>query len=189
MPWQSKQYLLPPHVNRPAEAGSETLCRAAGRWGGAFLGITGSGKPKFLNLIQQKLDSGKAAITLVPEIALTPQMVARYRSRFGDQVAVLLQSTGRRAAETNGSGAHRRSTVVLGPRSALFAPIDDLGLIIIDEEHEPSYKQEAPPRYHARECAIKRAEFAGAQVVLGERNSQPRRASTRLKEAIFSLSP
>src|SRR5690606_32829335 len=118
--------------------------------------------------IEQKLAMGKTAITLVPEIALTPQMVARFRSRFGDEVAVLHSQlgTGERRDEWERvrTGEAR---VVLGPRSALFAPIDDLGLIIIDEEHEPSYKQESPPRYHARECAIKRAELTGAQVVLG----------------------
>ncbi|HQD39729.1 MAG: primosomal protein N' [Firmicutes bacterium] len=147
----------------------ETLAELPEGGVGLLWGITGSGKTEvYLNLIQQKLDSGKAAITLVPEIALTPQMVARYRSRFGDQVAVLHSQLG--AGERRDEWERVRTgeaRVVLGPRSALFAPIDDLGLIIIDEEHEPSYKQEAPPRYHARECAIKRAEFAGAQVVLG----------------------
>lgn len=136
---------------------------------GLLWGITGSGKTEvYLNLIEKALLQEKTAIALVPEIALTPQMVSRFRSRFGDEVAVLHSQLGTGERRDEWERVRRgEARVVLGPRSALFAPAADLGLIIIDEEHEPSYKQESPPRYHAREVAIQRARLCGAQVVLG----------------------
>ncbi|WP_438446753.1 primosomal protein N' [Gorillibacterium sp. sgz5001074] len=132
-------------------------------------GVTGSGKTEvYLQSIQVCLDQGKEAIVLVPEISLTPQMVERFKGRFGDDVAVLHSrlSNGERYDEWRkiASGQVR---VVIGARSAIFAPFTKLGLVIIDEEHESSYKQEESPKYHAREVAAARARSFGASVVLG----------------------
>ena len=132
-------------------------------------GVTGSGKTEvYLQAIARMLDEGKGAIVLVPEISLTPQTVRRFAGRFGDRVAVLHSalSDGERYDEWHRirTGAAR---VVVGPRSAVFAPVADLGLIVVDEEHDPSYKQEETPRYHARDVAVMRARLEGARVVLG----------------------
>ncbi len=132
-------------------------------------GVTGSGKTEvYLQAIAGELEAGRGAIVLVPEIALTPQTVQRFASRFGDRVAVLHSalSDGERYDEWHRirSGAAR---VVVGPRSAVFAPVKDLGLIVVDEEHETSYKQEDNPRYHARDVAVLRGWIEGATVVLG----------------------
>jgi len=132
-------------------------------------GVTGSGKTEiYLQAIARMLDEGKGAIVLVPEISLTPQTVRRFAGRFGDRVAVLHSalSDGERYDEWHRirTGAAR---VVVGPRSAIFAPVANLGLIVVDEEHDPSYKQEETPRYHARDVAVVRARLEGACVVLG----------------------
>jgi len=132
-------------------------------------GVTGSGKTEvYLQAIARELAEGRGAIVLVPEISLTPQTVARFAGRFGDSVAVLHSalSDGERYDEWHRirSGAAR---VVIGPRSAVFAPVRDLGLIVVDEEHEPSYKQEELPRYHARDAAVLRGAIERARVVLG----------------------
>ena len=132
-------------------------------------GVTGSGKTEiYLQAIAQMLDEGKGAIVLVPEISLTPQTVRRFAGRFGERVAVLHSalSDGERYDEWHRirTGAAR---VVVGPRSAVFAPVRNLGLIVVDEEHDPSYKQEETPRYHARDVAVVRARLEGARVVLG----------------------
>ena len=132
-------------------------------------GVTGSGKTEvYLQAIAAELEKGRGAIVMVPEIALTPQTVQRFASRFGERVAVLHSalSDGERYDEW-----HRirrgEARVVVGPRSAVFAPVADLGLIVVDEEHEPSYKQEDNPRYHARDAAVLRGSIEGAVVVLG----------------------
>ena len=132
-------------------------------------GVTGSGKTEiYLQAIARLLEEGKGAIVLVPEISLTPQTVRRFAGRFGGQVAVLHSalSDGERYDEW-----HRIRTgearVVVGPRSAIFAPVANLGLIVVDEEHDPSYKQDETPRYHARDVAVMRARFEGARIVLG----------------------
>ncbi|MFK2824944.1 primosomal protein N' [Bacillus sp. B190/17] len=132
-------------------------------------GVTGSGKTEiYLQSIQRVLEKGKEAIVLVPEISLTPQMVHRFKGRFGDDVAVLHSglSTGEKYDEWR-KIQRKEVKVVVGARSAVFAPFENLGIIIIDEEHETSYKQEENPRYHARETAIKRAEFYQCPVILG----------------------
>ncbi|MDB5053753.1 MAG: primosomal protein [Bacilli bacterium] len=132
-------------------------------------GVTGSGKTEvYLQSIQQCLDQGKEAIVLVPEISLTPQMVERFKGRFGEAVAVLHSrlSQGERYDEWRKISL-QKVKVVIGARSAVFAPFTKLGLIIIDEEHESSYKQEDSPKYHAREVAIERAKRQNASVVLG----------------------
>ncbi|REK67149.1 MAG: primosomal protein N' [Cohnella sp.] len=139
--------------------------------GGVFLlhGVTGSGKTEiYLQAIQRALAQGKEAIVLVPEIALTPQMVERFKSRFGDWVAVLHSrlSNGERYDEWR-KIREGRARVAVGARSAIFAPFGRIGLIVIDEEHESSYKQEESPKYHARDVAAERARRHGAAVVLG----------------------
>ena len=132
-------------------------------------GVTGSGKTEvYLQAIEETLAAGRTACVLVPEISLTPQTVARFRGRFGDLVAVMhsRMSQGERYDQWEfiRSGAAR---VVVGARSALFTPLSNLGLIVIDEEHEGSYKQDSAPRYHARDVAVWMARRAGAAVVLG----------------------
>ena len=134
-----------------------------------LFGVTGSGKTEvYLQAIAKELEAGKGAIVMVPEIALTPQTVGRFASRFGDRVAVLHSalSDGERYDEWHRirSGAAR---VVVGPRSAVWAPVRNLGLIVVDEEHETSYKQDEMPRYHARDVAVLRGSLEGAKVVLG----------------------
>lgn len=132
-------------------------------------GVTGSGKTEiYLQSIQDCLEKGREAIVLVPEIALTPQMVNRFKGRFGDMVAVLHSglSVGEKYDEWR-KIQRKEVKVVVGARSAIFAPFENLGIIIIDEEHETSYKQEEMPRYHARDVAIKRAKKYRCPVVLG----------------------
>ncbi|HJV31821.1 MAG TPA: primosomal protein N' [Bacillales bacterium] len=132
-------------------------------------GVTGSGKTEiYLQSIQDVIKKGKEAIVLVPEIALTPQMVNRFKGRFGDKVAVLHSglSAGEKYDEWR-KILRKEVSVVVGARSAIFAPFENLGIIIIDEEHETSYKQEEMPRYHARDVAIERAKTARCPVILG----------------------
>ncbi len=132
-------------------------------------GVTGSGKTEiYLQAIQKCLEQGREAIVLVPEIALTPQMVERFKSRFGARVAVLHSrlSQGERFDEWR-KIREGRAQVAVGARSAVFAPFSNIGLIVMDEEHETSYKQEESPKYHARDAAAERARLSGAVVVLG----------------------
>ncbi|MEK5254209.1 primosomal protein N' [Paenibacillus sp. FSL F4-0125] len=132
-------------------------------------GVTGSGKTEiYLQCIKRCLDQGRQAVVLVPEIALTPQMVERFKGRFGSGVAVMHSrlSVGERYDEWR-KIREGKATVAVGARSAVFAPFSNLGLIIMDEEHETSYKQEENPKYHARDAAIRRAEQCGAAVILG----------------------
>ncbi|MEX1029210.1 MAG: primosomal protein N' [Paenibacillaceae bacterium] len=132
-------------------------------------GVTGSGKTEvYLQSIQRCLELGRDAVVLVPEIALTPQMVDRFKGRFGDLVAVLHSrlSQGERYDEWR-KIQRKQVRVVIGARSAVFAPLTEIGLIIIDEEHESSYKQEESPKYHARDVAAQRALYHGAVVILG----------------------
>jgi primosomal protein N' (replication factor Y) len=132
-------------------------------------GVTGSGKTEvYLQLIQDAIDLGKQAIVLVPEISLTPQTVARFVGRFGDRVALThsRMSMGERIAQWN-KARNGQADVMIGPRSAIFAPFENLGMIIIDEEHENTYKSETTPKYHAREIAQKRCELTDAKLVLG----------------------
>jgi primosomal protein N' (replication factor Y) len=132
-------------------------------------GVTGSGKTEvYLSAIAAARENGRGAIVLVPEIALTPQLVARYRGRFGDEVAVL--HSGLTARERHGMWTKLHGgelDVAIGARSALFAPVRKLGLVIVDEEHDSSFKQEEGVRYHARDMAILRAHRASGVVVLG----------------------
>ena len=132
-------------------------------------GVTGSGKTEvYMEMIAEVLRQGKQVIVLIPEIALTYQTVMRFYSRFGDRVSVLnsRMSQGERYDQIERVKAGEVD-VMIGPRSALFTPFSNLGLIVIDEEQEGAYKSEQVPRYHARETAIRRAEMEGASVVLG----------------------
>ncbi|TAH36959.1 MAG: primosomal protein N' [Planctomycetota bacterium] len=167
----------PVRPDRPPELSGEQVAAVAeilaaleaGRHAGFLLfGVTGSGKTEvYLRALRRCLDLGRGAIILVPEIALTPQTVARFRARVGD-VAVL--HSGLTDAERHDQWtaiAQGRLHVVVGARSALFAPLPRLGLVVVDEEHESSFKQEQTPRYHAREVALERARLEGAVCVLG----------------------
>lgn len=132
-------------------------------------GVTGSGKTEvYMEMIRTVVDMGKQAVVLIPEIALTYQTVMRFYRRFGDGVSIMNSrlSAGERYDQMMRARAGKVD-VMIGPRSALFTPFPDLGLIVIDEEHEPTYKSEQTPRYHVRETAIKRALLEGAGVVLG----------------------
>ena len=134
-----------------------------------LFGVTGSGKTEvYLHAIAACVARGRGALMMVPEIALTPQLVARFRARFGDDVAVLhsgLKETDRHAMWTRLRAGKLR--VAIGARSALFAPVPELGLVIVDEEHDGSFKQEEGVRYHARDMALLRAHRARAVAVLG----------------------
>src|ERR1041385_1177444 len=157
----------------PAAAASK---KNGGSSGGTLLlhGVTGSGKTEvYLQAIAHALEEGKGAIVLVPEISLTPQTVERFKARFSTGplrtlVAVLHShlSAGERHDEWH-KIRQGRARIAIGARSAIFAPVEPLGLIIVDEEHEHSYKQEESPRYHARDVAVVRGQMEGAVVVLG----------------------
>jgi primosomal protein N' (replication factor Y) len=145
--------------------------------GGPYLlyGPTGSGKTEvYLRACEEMLTRGLGAIVLVPEIALTPQALGRFQARFGDRIAILhsgLREADRRdERERIASGDAR---VVIGARSAVFAPVRDLGLICVDEEHDASYKQDSDPRYDARTVAAKRAALEGAVAVYGSATPRP----------------
>jgi primosomal protein N' (replication factor Y) len=135
-------------------------------------GVTGSGKTEvYLQAIARVLASGKSALVLVPEIALTPQTVEHFRARFiGQKVGVAVLHSHLSSGERHDQWQHiraGRARIVIGARSAVFAPLDDLGLIVVDEEHEHSYKQEESPHYHARDVAVMRGHLERVAVVLG----------------------
>jgi len=140
-----------------------------------LFGATGSGKTEvYLQACAAALERGLGAILLVPEIALAPQTVGRVRARFGDQVAILhsaLTEAERRDERERIAGGAAR--IVVGARSAIFAPVRGLGLIVVDEEHDPSYKQDSDPRYDARTVAAKRAQLEGAVAVYGSATPRP----------------
>ena len=132
-------------------------------------GVTGSGKTEvYMEMIARVIRDGKQAIVLIPEIALTYQTVMRFYRRFGNRISILnsRMSNGERYDQMM-RAKEGAIDVMIGPRSALFTPFPKLGMIVIDEEHEPTYKSEQVPRYHARETAVARAELEGASVVLG----------------------
>jgi primosomal protein N' (replication factor Y) (superfamily II helicase) len=132
-------------------------------------GVTGSGKTEvYMRALESFLALGKGAIILVPEIALTPQLLGRFSSRFPGQVAVLHSDLTPKEKFVQWERLRRGiARIVVGPRSAVFAPVKDLGLIVVDEEHETSFKQEDSVRYHARDVAIVRARFENARIILG----------------------
>jgi len=161
-------------------------------------GVTDSGKTElYIRAIERVLEKGRAAIVLLPEIALTAQTVQRFNARF-DRIAVMHSalSAGQRNVQWQKIRAGQ-TDVVIGARSAIFAPLPNLGIVVVDEEHEPSYKQDTVPRYHGRDVAIKRAQLAGAHCILGSatpsleslRNSQIRPSFTlvRLPRRVMDL--
>ena len=161
----------PLELNPEQRQARDAVVSAIGSHQSPFLlqGITGSGKTEvYLQIIQGALDKGKTAILLVPEISLTPQMTERFIARFGDKVAILHSglSNGEKYDEWR-KVERGDAQVVVGARSAIFAPLKNLGVMIIDEEHEATYKQDSNPRYHAREVAILRAQYNQAALVLG----------------------
>lgn len=161
----------PLELNPEQRQARDAVVSAIGSHQPPFLlqGITGSGKTEvYLQIIQGALDKGKTAILLVPEISLTPQMTERFIARFGEQVAILHSglSNGEKYDEWR-KVERGDAQVVVGARSAIFAPLKNLGVMIIDEEHEVTYKQDSNPRYHAREVAILRAQYNQAALVLG----------------------
>ena len=158
-------------LNEEQGAAVQTIMQQIGHGGKPFLleGVTGSGKTEvYLQVIQEALSRGKTAIMLVPEISLTPQVTNRFISRFGKKVAILHSglSNGERYDEWR-KVERGEAQVVVGARSAIFAPLKNIGAIIIDEEHEASYKQDSNPRYHARDVALLRAKYNQAVLVLG----------------------
>jgi primosomal protein N' (replication factor Y) (superfamily II helicase) len=165
-----------------AQAGAVSVIEEAldgdrGGGGGGLLlhGVTGSGKTEvYLAATRAALERDRGAIVLVPEIGLTPQTVARFGSRFGDSVALLHSRMAEGERRDEWMRLRRgRARVAVGPRSAVFAPVDDLGLIVVDEEHEASYKQEGEPRYDAREVARWRADQEGAVLLCGSATPRP----------------
>ena len=184
-----------PELNGEQEKAYQGLSRlaASGRASVALLfGVTGSGKTSvYIHLINDSLKKGKSAILLVPEIALTPQMLHTFSSHFGDEIAVLHSSlsTGERYDEWKRikSGKAR---VVIGTRSAIFAPVSDLGIIIIDEEQEETYKSENAPRYNARDIAKYLCSKAGCLLLLGSATPDisSRYSAETGKYSMFTLS-
>jgi len=172
---EEKEEVVPTVPHEPNEEQTGVLkevrdCLKSGKHKVFLLhGITGSGKTEiYLQAMDTVLKEGKSGIILVPEISLTPQTVERFISRFGEHVAVFHS----KMTESSKFSEWKRikegkAHMVVGPRSAVFAPVKDPGIFVVDEEHEPSYKQEDSPRYHAREVAIERARTAGIPVILG----------------------
>ena len=151
-------------------------------------GVTGSGKTEvYMEIIESVVKSGKQAIVLIPEIALTFQTVLRFYNHFGDRVSILnsRMSAGERSDQFE-RAKNGLLDVMIGPRSALFTPFPNLGVIIMDEEHEAAYKSETVPRYHARETAVARAELCGAGVVLGSATPSVE-SYDRAKQGIYRL--
>lgn len=159
----------PPELTREQKSALDTIEGADPGECVLLHGVTGSGKTEvYMRSIASVLAYGGGAIVLVPEISLTPQTTDRFRSRFGNDIAVLHShlSDGERYDEWRRI-RFGRARVVVGARSAIFAPVENLQLIIIDEEHEPSYQSELTPKYSAIEVALRRAQFTGSRLVLG----------------------
>jgi primosomal protein N' (replication factor Y) (superfamily II helicase) len=177
----------PPALTAAQQTAAERVERALAAGEPAQLllhGVTGSGKTEvYLRAAAAALEAGRGAIVLVPEIALTPQAVTRFQARFGDTVAVLHSqlSDGERYDEWRRL-RDGEARVCVGPRSAVFAPVPDLGLVVVDEEHDASYKHEGDPRYDARTVAARRAQQAGAVLVAG--SATPRPESVRRLERL-----
>ena len=160
----------PPELTPAQAAALEAIAGASGAFAPFLLhGVTGSGKTEvYLQAIARARAAGRGALVLVPEIALTPQLAGRFRARFGDEVALL--HSGLSPAERHAEWQRLRTgeaRICVGVRSAIFAPVQDLAIVVVDEEHEGSFKQEDGPAYHARDLAVVRAKLEGAVVVLG----------------------
>ena len=165
-----------PRRRRMRCAPCSSRCASAATTSLLLHGVTGSGKTEvYLRAADAALAQGRSAIVMVPEIALTPQTARRFEERFGERVAILHSKLGlgerydewRRLRDG-------RARICVGPRSAVFAPLADLGLIVVDEEHDSAYKQESDPRYDAREVAERRARMSGAVLAVRQRDPAPR---------------
>ncbi|MBA2543181.1 MAG: primosomal protein N', partial [Deltaproteobacteria bacterium] len=157
-------------ANVTATDADATLPAKAGGFAAFLLhGVTGSGKTEvYLRVIAEALAAGRTALVMVPEISLTPQLAARFRARFGDQVAILHSGLSEQARLGEWSRLRRGDAkIAVGARSAVFAPLAKLGVIVVDEEHDSSFKQDEGVRYHGRDVALVRAQRAGAVCVLG----------------------
>src|ERR671937_1952530 len=167
----------PVRLSPAQEAALSRVDEAFARGGGHFLlyGATGSGKTEvYLRAAAAALERGLGTIVLVPEIALAPQTVGRFQARFGDSVALLHSAlTEAERRDERERIARGDARVVVGARSAVFAPMHGLGLICVDEEHDPSYKHESDPRYDARTVAAKRAALEGAVALYGSATPRP----------------
>ncbi len=165
---QSRPAALTPEQQSAVEA-LHALLEGGGFHPALLHGVTGSGKTEvYLRVVERALELGRGALILVPEIALTPQLVGRFRSRFGSRVAVL--HSGLKDRERLWHWQKLRAgevRVAVGVRSAVFAPVQGLGVVVVDEEHDPSFKQEEKLRYHARDLAVVRAKQSNALVILG----------------------
>jgi primosomal protein N' (replication factor Y) len=165
----------PPALTAAQAAALEAIANAEPGEGLLLHGVTGSGKTEvYLQAAAAALERGRGVIVLVPEIALTPQIVARFVARFGDTIALLHSKLS--PGERHDEWARLRAgeaRVCVGPRSAVFAPVRDLGLVVVDEEHDASYKHEGDPRYDARRVAERRAQRAGAILVAGSATPRP----------------
>ncbi len=175
-----RQLDAPPALTPEQQQAVDQVVGALGRGSERFLihGVTGSGKTEvYLRAVEAALTAGRTAIVLVPEIGLTPQVLGRFVARFGDVVAVLHSSLSRGERHDEWLRLRRgEARVCVGPRSAVFAPLDAVGLIVIDEEHDGSYKHEGDPRYDARTVALRRAEQHGAVVLAGSATPRPESA-------------
>ena len=166
-----------PRLTAEQEKALERVLHGLGAGGDHFLlhGVTGSGKTEvYLRAVAAALEAGRGAIVLVPEIALTPQILSRFQARFGDLIAV--QHSAMTGAERREQWRRLRAgeaRVCVGPRSAVFSPVESLGLVIVDEEHDGSYKHEGDPRYDARAVAERRAEQHGAVLLCGSATPRP----------------
>lgn len=172
--WDERRVEAPrgkPELTRDQAHCVEGISSSLGAFGVHLLrGVTGSGKTEvYLRVIERVLDAGRSAIVLTPEIALTPQTAGRFLERFDSQgVAVLHSGLSASARHKQwAAAATGEARVVVGARSAIYAPLPDLGLIVVDEEHDGSYKQDQLPRYHARDAAIKRGQIQDIPVLLG----------------------
>jgi len=159
----------PLNLTSEQQTSFDSIRQASGFSTHLLFGVTGSGKTEvYLRLLQEITDQGKQGLVLVPEISLTPQLVHRFAERFGDQIAVLhSQLSDRERTNQWWDMVEGRKKILIGARSALFCPLPNLGLIIVDEEHEPSYKQEEKLKYHGRDAAIMAGKFSQCPVVLG----------------------
>ncbi|WP_413289355.1 primosomal protein N' [Bdellovibrio sp. HCB337] len=160
---------VPPEMTPEQKTCFETISQFKKFSSHLVFGVTGSGKTEvYLRLLEKTLAEGKTGLVLVPEISLTPQLIHRFARRFGDKIAALhSQLTDRERTTQWWDIIEGRKSILIGARSALFCPIQNLGLVIVDEEHEPSYKQDEKLKYHGRDAAVMLAKMADCPIVLG----------------------
>ncbi len=184
---------VPPNLTPDQERAFYRIKEAIerGRFSSFLLhGVTGSGKTEvYLRVIGEVIKNGKEAVVLVPEISLTPQLVKRFRGRFGKEVAVIHSALGDGERFDAWRMARRGEVkIIIGARSAIFAPFKNLGVIIVDEEHEPSYKQDESPRYNARDLSLVLGKMTNAVVILGSATPSVESYANALKEKFIYLS-